>query len=295
MRISLFLLIFVLFLFQLVFPSDPVRLSDLLPEIEGWKISDGPHQYNRDNLYEYINGNCELYFSYGFRELISAYYQDLADPSREITVDIYDQGTVLNAFGVYSSMIHPDYDYERIGNEAIISTQEIRFWKNRFEVEIRSNFSDLSVEVLTTFAQTIAEKIPADSAIAELQWLVKEDQIPHTLKYVASGFLGQDFLPGGFEARYDLDGTSVKGFVIGCDDTLQTVKKLQQFFDAQNNFKDMQVQTIRNGFQSYHQYTGYLVIKRYNHWLYGAISETNFEVCQTLSERLLEHLSLLVP
>jgi len=290
MRILLLQFIFILFLFQLVFPSDSVTLSDLLPEIEGWKISDGPHLYNRDNLYEYINGNCELYFSYGFKELISAYYQDLTDPSREITVDIYDQGTVLNAFGVYSSMTHPDYDYAEIGNEAILSSQEIRFWQNRYEVEIRSNISDIAIETLANFARTISQKIPADQAIDEFQWLIKEDQILHTLKYVASGFLGQDFLPGGFEARYDLNGTNVKGFVIGCDDTVQTTKKLQQFFEAQNNFKDAEVKITDHGFQSYHQYIGYLVAKKYDRWLYGAISDSNFEVCHSLAERIRDNL-----
>jgi len=290
MRILIILLIIIFSVFHSTFSSTFVSLQSLLPEINDWKLTENPHSYDKENLYEYINGNCELYFSYGFKELISAYYQNVTDPSQEISVDIYDMGRALNAFGVYSSMIHPDYSYDTIGNEAIISSQEIRLWQNRYEIEIRSNFSENAAEIMKHFAQTISRKIPAEIPLAEFQWLIKENQIPHTFKYVASGFLGQDSLPGGFEALYDLDGMVVKGFVIGCNDIDQTQKCLRQLLLAQNKFKDVEVQTMEDGFQSYHRYTGYLVVKQYDRWMYGTVSEANFEVCQSLSEKIRENL-----
>jgi hypothetical protein len=291
MRSPVILLIIIFTLFQSAFSSELITLQSLLPEINGWKSTESPHSYNKENLYEYINGNCELYFSYGFKELISAYYRNFADSSQEITVDIYDLGTALNAFGVYSSMIHPDYNYDEIGNEAIISSQEIRFWQDRYEIEIHSNFSETAVESMKYFAHTISQKIPTEKALAEFQWLIKEDQLPHTFKYVARGFLGQDSLPGGFEALYNLNGTVVKGFVVNCKDIEQSRGCLGQFLLAQNRVKEVELQTIEDGFQSYHQYTGYLLVKQYDRWLYGAISEANIEVCQLLTEKIMENLS----
>ena len=292
MRSPILLLIIILSLSQLAFSYELFSLQSLLPEINGWKLSEDPFFYNKENLYEYIDGNCELYFSYGFRELVGAYYQNAIDPSQEITVDIYDMGTALNAFGVYSSMIHPDYQYATIGNEAIISSQEIRFWQDRYEIELHSNFSETAVESMKQFAETISQKIPAKKTLIEFQWLMKENQLPHTFKYVARGFLGQDSLPGGFEALYDLDGTVVKGFVIGCKDSEHSRKCLAQFSMTQNQLGEMKLQTVKDGFQSYHPYSGYLLVKQYNRWLYGAISEANFEVCYDLAKKILENLKV---
>jgi hypothetical protein len=126
--------------------------------------------------------------------------------------------------------------------------------------------------------------------LVEFQWLIKENQIPHTFKYVASGFLGQDSLPGGFEALYNLDGMVVKGFVIGCNDTDQASKCLRKFFLVQNRFKDGKLQTLEDGFLFYHRHTGHLLVKQYNRWLYGTVAESNVEVCHSLSNEIMENL-----
>ncbi len=290
---NLNIFIVILFSFCLVSSADELTTEHMLPEIEGWHLSESPRFYDKDNLYEYIDGNCELYFSYGFVKLLNAFYRNSVDSSQEISVDIYDMGKSLNAFGVYSSMIHPDYDFDQIGNEAVISSQEIRFWQNRYEVEIRSNFDENSVDILKKFARHISQKIPAGEAVPEFHWLIAENQIPHTLKYIATGFLGLDSIPGGFEARYEIKGMEIKGFIIDCQHRDQARHHLQHFLRMQNKFKDVKIQTFEDGFQSYHAYTGYVFVKRLDGWLYGTISESDAELGKYLAEKILDHLQVI--
>lgn len=271
-------------------PAESLTLEGMLPEIKGWHLTEPPRYYTKENLYEYIDGNCELYFSYGFVKLLNAFYHNITDSSQEISVDIYDMGTSLQAFGVYSSMIYPDYEYDQIGVEAILSSQEIRFWQNHYEVEIRSNFSENAISIMKQFASTISQKIPAGELLPEFRWLVPESQLPHTLKYIATGFLGQDSLPGGFEAQYEINDIVVKGFVINCQNANWSKKYLSYLLRAQNQFKDAQIEIIADGFYSFHQYTGYMVVKQFDRWLYGAISESNREAGDYLAEKIRHHL-----
>ena len=63
-------------------------LAGLLPDIlEGWDVVEEDQVYDRDNLYEYINGGAELYLSYSFRKVINRIYTAPEQP--EILVDIF--------------------------------------------------------------------------------------------------------------------------------------------------------------------------------------------------------------
>ncbi len=290
MRSLIIFLMIILFSFDFGTPAESLTPEGMLPEIKGWQLTEPPRFYTKENLYEYIDGNCELYFSYGFVKLLNAFYHNIADSSQEISVDMYDMGTSLQAFGVYSSMIHPDYEYDRIGVEAILSSQEIRFWQNQYEVEIRSNFSENSIHIMKQFASTISQKIPAGERLPEFRWLVPENQLPHTLKYIATGFLGQDSLPGGFEAQYEINDIVIKGFVINCQNTDWSKKYLSYLLRTQHQFQDIQIEDIVDGFRSFHRYTGYMVVKQFDRWLYGAISESNREAGDYLAEKIRHHL-----
>jgi len=50
-------------------------------------------------LYGFMNGGADLYYEYGFKELVS---REIVYNDEEFTVDIYTMDTPLNAFGIYS-------------------------------------------------------------------------------------------------------------------------------------------------------------------------------------------------
>ena len=50
-------------------------------------------------LYGFMNGGADLYYEYGFKELIS---REVIFKGEEFTVDVYTMETPLDAFGIYS-------------------------------------------------------------------------------------------------------------------------------------------------------------------------------------------------
>ena len=50
-------------------------------------------------LYGFMNGGADLYYEYGFKELVT---REVVYNGEEFTVDIYTMDTPLNAFGIYS-------------------------------------------------------------------------------------------------------------------------------------------------------------------------------------------------
>ena len=50
-------------------------------------------------LYGFMNGGADLYYEYGFKELVS---REIIYKGEEFTVDIYTMETPLDAFGIYS-------------------------------------------------------------------------------------------------------------------------------------------------------------------------------------------------
>ena len=54
-------------------------------------------------LYGFMNGGADLYYEYGFQELIS---REIAYKGEDFTVDTYTMDTPLNAFGIYSILTY---------------------------------------------------------------------------------------------------------------------------------------------------------------------------------------------
>ena len=54
-------------------------------------------------LYGFMNGGSDLYYEYGFKELVS---REIIYKDEEFTVDIYNMDTPLNAFGIYSILAY---------------------------------------------------------------------------------------------------------------------------------------------------------------------------------------------
>jgi len=54
-------------------------------------------------LYGFMNGGADLYYEYGFKELVS---REIVYKDEEFTVDIFTMETHLDAFGIYSILVH---------------------------------------------------------------------------------------------------------------------------------------------------------------------------------------------
>ena len=202
---------------------------------KGWSWHGKPRHFSVQNLYEYIDGEAELYLAYGFRELATLTYFWKHPEDTFFTVNVYDMGDSLNAFGIYSNYRYPGTPLEKIGAEALVSEFGIKFFKGPYFVDVAcGDMSEKNLLAARIVAVQLAERIAASDLFPEIvSRLPSRDQVPGTARYVRSGMLNQSFLKSGIEAKYSMTGGQATGFIAildSPDEALQALEKLKEFY-----------------------------------------------------------------
>jgi len=111
--------------------QQPMELHQLLPrEFSGWEATGSGVVYDRDTLFDYIDGGAELYLAYDFRRMLACRFERDGHPA--IVADVFDMGSSEDAFGVFST---ERQDPEAgIGQGSEYAVGLLRFWRGRFFV-----------------------------------------------------------------------------------------------------------------------------------------------------------------
>ncbi len=172
--------------------------SDLLPP--GLPMSGDIVEYTPDTLFEYINGAARMYLSYGFVELTHARYLHGEDANITIDLDIYDMGSKLGAYGIYTNGRPPDVDTQEWGSQGYRSGKIAVAWKGRLCIRAAGSAETPQLEAIVA---AVAAKAPGDTSLPDLALLLPhEGLVANSDRYVARDLLGHSFLPGGMLARY---------------------------------------------------------------------------------------------
>lgn len=175
------------------------------PEVDGWTVSSDVQMYTADNLWEYINGAAELFVEY---EVETCHTGDLSSGDLVVTVDYYDMGTPLNAFGVYVRE-RPDPGIELPGaTEALISPpyQALLLKGSRY-VKVNVFEGEITESNGRALLEAIAAALPGPTDYpAELDLLPEHGRVPGTAGFQREGFLGLTELTDCMYAEYSSDG-----------------------------------------------------------------------------------------
>ena len=74
-------------------------------------------------LYGFMNGGADLYYEYGFKELVS---REIVYKDEEFTVDIFTMDTSLDAFGIYSILVHKCLRADSLGRFDCLSKYQLQ-------------------------------------------------------------------------------------------------------------------------------------------------------------------------
>lgn len=226
-------------------------LKLLIPEMEhgsDWYQDGDPHYFTADNLFEYINGSADLYLAYDFQRLITVTF--LNPDYQSLTIDIYDMGNEVNAFGVYSNFRNPQDILATIGTDAIISDYYIRFYHGQYVVDLNASDSD---EPMKKFMMQVAAKIEQNINAPRqypdvMRLLPEQGVIRRTQKYISEAMLGHKFLPRGLEAEYKLGKGKVKAFIVFCDSSAgaqQAMNDLKAYISKRGTLtKEIKIDSI---------------------------------------------------
>lgn len=191
-------------------------LEGLLPSTlpDGWGVAGASVDFDGETLYEYLNGGAPLYLKYGFVRLLQTRYQLSGDPLAGFTIDVFDMGSPLGAFGLYSSIRPPDAAFTGWGAEGYRSGTVAAAWRGRIYVhgEADEDRPEL-IAVLEQFLAEIVTGAAGDTTLpAILKPLPSDGLVPRSQRYVSSDLFGHAFLPGGVLASYEIDDREGKLF-----------------------------------------------------------------------------------
>jgi hypothetical protein len=211
--------------------GQPWPLPDL-NALSGWRQAENLQPYNHDNLYEYIDGDAETFFAYGFQGLAVAKYANAAQ-KLSLTIDLYDMGKPLNAFGVYANGRSPDVQFADVGAQAYFGESSLDFWKGKFYVHIYSKQDAPSVkDALLAFGRNVAGRIEgAVGDPSETQLLPSEGRLQNSAKYQPQNALGQSFIPNALIADYDLGAAKAQLVVAQLPSDVEAKKALSKLRD----------------------------------------------------------------
>ena len=131
----------------------------LFPETIGdWVRQDTSITYDRETIFDYINGAGEVYRSYAFSHVLVDRYEKAG--GQGVTVEVFDMGNAEDAFGVFSYA--REQEEEGIGAGFERKGSVLCFWQDRFYVCVAAEQRDADPEaVLGEVARGISETLPA--------------------------------------------------------------------------------------------------------------------------------------
>lgn len=135
---------------------DPTGLFPAATIIPGWQISQKLTTYNRDNLFNLVDGQAESFFAYGFEQVAVQRYQDSAGVL--MNVEIWQLATSADAYGLFSA--GRTGGPATMGNEADSDPgRRLAFWQDRYFVNLNAA-QPVPDATLQTLARAISGKLP---------------------------------------------------------------------------------------------------------------------------------------
>lgn len=180
------------------------KLGTLLPDgrSEGVPKS-GATQFYSSNLYQYMDGGADIYLTYG---LVAMAHQEYQGGGIDMTVDVFDMGDPVKAFGIYAAQRAPTYHFIPIGTEGYSSELTLNFLEDRYYVRL-SAFGDKGTVALEKFARSISQNIGSRKSLpAVLKVLPAQNRVPHSEQYLVKAPAGLNFLAPALMATYTFDG-----------------------------------------------------------------------------------------
>ncbi len=207
--------------------------------IAGWTATGKTQTYNRETLFDYIDGSSEYYFTYTFEEAAVNRYEKSDGAS--LNAEVWQFQDAKDAYGLFSGRTGGEAVSLGGANEAALETgSRLLFWQDRFYVNLAA-LTPVSDEDLRLFAEFISKALPTGGEKPELVGRLPADGlVPGSVKFFHMELAIQDQLWLGGEnllglgmdtdaviARYQLGGTEWRLLLVQYPDSARVDAGLQ--------------------------------------------------------------------
>ena len=278
----------------------PVPAGQVLPAQgfqESWQNTAEVQVYDADTLFDYIDGEAELYFPYGFQEAAATTYGRTGAPGTTIDAGVYRMGSRLDAFGIYSNYRAPSAERVSVGCEGVLSHHQLVFYQDTYFVRLNGlgNADEIQTDLLSC-ATAIAARLPGnETPPEELGILSFEGVDPGSVRYIGESLLGYAFLPRGLVANFDVERQSARVFLAmfvdqaaagaGLDDYIAYLKE----YNADKTLREDTSSGYRTLLAQDPLYKG-TIMRQVGRYVLGAVSISDSARGETLAGRLQSNL-----
>ena len=258
-------------------------------------IKDAVMFYDKDTLFDHIDGEAELYFPYGFDVLATATYTNTTNPDLWMVADIYRMGSLLDAFGIYSNYRRAGTMEVAIGAEGFIFSSQLMFYQDRYFVRLQATgTTSLEKDTFLAFGRLLSKNLPSNTARPkELKVLEIPGVVPKSERYIAQSLLGYAFFHRGLIADAMLQGEKVQVFVVHEDSKEVVQKAFEQYLSyLKTEGQDVHVTKIsdRINLSAIDPLYGNVFVEQSGYYIIGAVRVKGTFAAEQLVERLRERL-----
>lgn len=156
--------------------------------------------FDTESLYEYMNGNSEGYFLYGFTSMrgITCKKGDL-----KVIVDVSEFKEPELAYGMFTGNLDPRQPLRKIGAGGQVLATKAIFARDRYFGEISVEAAGDHTALLFAAAEALASRMPGHTEPPiELAWFAPEGLQPGFPRLIPQSVLGLRMLKRGYVAQY---------------------------------------------------------------------------------------------
>ena len=221
-------------------------LADVFPgadAVPGWTPAGDAATFDRDTIFDLVDGQADAFFVYGFEQVAVRKYQNAQGAG--LSVEVWQLATPADAYGLFTSGIAGTP--VAIGNDGDGDPGwRIIFWKNRYYVQVytRQELADADLQGL---ARAVAAALPAGGerpglvsrlpaeGLVERGFIFFHEEISIQSEVWLGGenILGLSPQTNGVLARYDLGGTPARLLLIEYPDTQAASARLTALNDSE--------------------------------------------------------------
>jgi hypothetical protein len=157
--------------------------------------------YDPETLFDYMNGNSEGYFAYGFALMKGVTCVSAAGD--QLVIDVSEMGDPDRAWGFFVANRDVRSPTERIGAGGQVLPRRATFAKGRHYAEIAASPDKDHREALRAFVNALEAKIPGDGRVPDaVLWFPPEGLEADSIRMVPESVLGLRMLKRGFMGQY---------------------------------------------------------------------------------------------
>jgi hypothetical protein len=176
--------------------------------------------FDRENIYDLVDGQAEAFFAYGFEQVVVRGYDNAE--GAVLSIEVWQLAAAVDAYGLFTASIAGTP--VAIGNDGDTDPgRRLAFWQDRYYVRIRAR-QELPDADLRGFAETVSAalpfggerpalmgRLPPDGLVERSAVFFHEEiSIQNELWLGGENVLGLGPETDGILAQYDVDGASAR-------------------------------------------------------------------------------------